>query len=126
MLLEYRNKCENYLLKKTIDDNFHNFPVEINDMKILDKIMVKLNLMKLESDEDPNIDPDYLEFLLRYYGNTLDDFGLETYQELINKKNEKISKHNQTLKEQKKDKTEPLLEYTIYDARLHSNKITFN
>ena len=59
---------------------------------------------------------------MRYYGNTLDDFGLETYQELINKKNEKILKHNQTLKEQKKDKTEPLLEYTIYDARLHSNK----
>ena len=122
ILLEYRKNNENYLLKKTIDDNFHNFPVELNDVKIIDKILIKLNLMKLEADYDPNIDPDYLEFLLRYYGNTLDDFGLETYQELINKKNEKILKHNQTLKEQKKDKTEPLLEYTIYDARLHSNK----
>ena len=123
MLLEYRNKCENYLLKKTIDDNFHNFPVEINDMKILDKIMVKLNLMKLESDEDPNIDPDYLEFLLRYYGSSLSEFGLETYNEYINKKNEEIIEFNKAQKEQKnEDKCQPLLEYNLYDARIHSNE----
>ena len=123
ILLEYKNKKENYLLKKTIDENFHNFPAELNDMKIIDKILIKLNLMKLETDNDPHIDPDYLEFLLRYYGSSLEEFGLETYQEFINKKNKKILKYNQTQKEQKNDdKIQPLLEYNLYDARLHSNK----
>ena len=123
ILFEYKNKKENYLLKKTIDENFHNFPAELNDMKIIDKILIKLNLMKLETDNDPHIDPDYLEFLLRYYGSSLEEFGLETYQEFINKKNKKILKYNQTQKEQKNDdKLQSLLEYNLYDARLHSNK----
>ena len=123
ILLKYRNKKENYLLKKTIDENFHNYPVEYNDMKIIDKIMIKLNLMKLETDNDPNIDPDYLEYLLKYYGISLTEFRLETYRDVLKKKNEKTIRYNKILIEQKKeDKVKPLLEYNIYDARLHSNK----
>ena len=123
ILLNYRNKKENYLLKKTIDENFHNYPVEYNDMKIIDKIMIKLNLMKLETDNDPNIDPDYLEYLLKYYGSSLIEFRLETYRDVLKKKNEKTIRYNKILIEQKKeDKVKPLLEYNIYDARLHSNK----
>ena len=123
ILLNYRNKKENYLLKKTIDENFHNYPVEYNDMKIIDKIMIKLNLMKLETDNDPNIDPDYLEYLLKYYGSSLTEFRLETYRDVLKKKNEKTIRYNKILIEQKKeDKVKPLLEYNIYDARLHSNK----
>ena len=123
ILLNYRNKKENYLLKKTIDENFHNYPVEYNDMKIIDKIMIKLNLMKLETDNDPNIDPDYLEYLLKYYGSSLTEFRLETYRDILKKKNEKTIRYNKILIEQKKeDKVKPLLEYNLYDARLHSNK----
>ena len=123
ILLNYRNKKENYLLKKTIDENFHNYPVEYNDLKIIDKIMIKLNLMKLETDNDPNIDPDYLEYLLKYYGSSLTEFRLETYRDVLKKKNEKTIRYNKILIEQKKeDKVKPLLEYNIYDARLHSNK----
>jgi len=123
ILLNYRNKKENYLLKKTIDENFHNYPVEYIDMKIIDKIMIKLNLMKLETDNDPNIDPDYLEYLLKYYGSSLAEFKLESYKDILRKKNEKTIKYNKILIEQKKeDKVKPLLEYNLYDARLHSNK----
>ena len=122
-LLKYRNRKEIYLLKRTIDENFHNYPVEYNDMKIIDKILIKLNLMKLEADNDPNLDPDYLEYLLKYYGSSLAEFRLETYKDLLRRKNEKTLRINKTLIEQKKeDKIKPILEYNIYDARLHSNK----
>ena len=42
ILLNYRNKRENYLLKKTIEENYHNFPVEYADMKIIDKIALQM------------------------------------------------------------------------------------
>ena len=123
ILLNYRNKRENYLLKKTIDENYHIYPVEYADMKLIDKIMIKLNLMKLETDNDPNIDPDYLEYLLKYYGSSFKQFSLETYIEVIRKKNEKIMEKNKVLIEQQNpEKCKPLLEYNIYDARLHSKK----
>ena len=123
LLFKYKNKKENYLLKKTIDENFHNYPVEYNDMKIIDKIMIKLNLMKLDNDNDPNIDPDYLEYLLKYYGSSLEEYGLETYEDLLRKKNEKIiSINNQLIEQKKEDQVKPLLQYNIYEARLHSNK----
>ena len=122
-LLNYRNNKEYYLLKKTIDENYHLFPVDYNDMKIIDKIMIKLNIMKLDSDNDPNLDPDYLEYLLKYYGSSLAEYRLETYRELLRKKNEKTIIYNNLLIQQKKeDKIKPLLEYNIYNAKLHSLK----
>ena len=123
ILLNYRNKRENSLLKKTIDENYHIYPVEYADMKLIDKIMIKLNLMKLETDNDPNIDPDYLEYLLKYYGSSFKQYNLETYMEVIRKKNEKIMEINKILIEQQSpEKCKSLLEYNIYDARLHSKK----
>ena len=122
-LLYYRNNRENYLLKKTIDDNFHNYPVEYNDMKIIDKIMIKLNLMKIEAENDNITEPDFLEYLVKYYGSSFLEFRLETYRDFIKRKNDTIIKYNKiALEQNKKDKVKKILQYDIYEARLHDIK----
>ena len=121
ILLNYRNKKENYLLKKTIDDNFYNFPVDYNDMQNIEKILIKLNLMKLDIDKDSRNSPDYLEYMVKNCGSSLSSFGLESYKEVIKKKNEEIIKTNSKLiKEKQSGKCQKLIEYSIYDARNHS------
>ena len=123
LLINYQRNKENYLLKKTIDENFHNYPVDINDMENLDKIMIKLNLMKLDTDNDNKIDPDYLEYLLKYYGSSLDEFNLESYNDVLSKQNEKIELYNKLLLQKNKESfIKPLIEYNIYDAKMHSRK----
>ena len=123
VLINYQKNNENYLLKKTIDENFHIYPVAFNDVKYLDKIMIKLNLMKMETDNDKNVDPDYLEELLKYYGSSLADFNLESYNDVLRKKNEKIEWHNKLLLEQNQEGLlKPFSEYNIFSARMHSNR----
>ena len=123
VLINYQKNNENYLLKKTIDENFHIYPVAFNDVKYLDKIMIKLNLMKMETDNDKNVDPDYLEELLKYYGSSLADFNLESYNDVLRKKNEKIEWQNKLLLEQNQEGLlKPFSEYNIFSARMHSNR----
>ena len=123
VLINYQKNNENYLLKKTIDENFHIYPVAFNDVKYLDKIMIKLNLMKMETDNDKNVDPDYLEELLKYYGTSLADFNLESYNDVLRKKNEKIEWQNKLLLEQNQEGLlKPFSEYNIFSARMHSNR----
>ena len=124
ILLNYRNKKEYYLLKKTIDDNFYNYPVDYNDMQNIEKILLKLNLMKLEYENDMNYPPDYIENLIKSLGSSLSYFGLESYAEVIKKKNEEIiAINNKLIKEKKSGKCQKLIEYNIYDARNHSFNI---
>ena len=124
ILLNYRNKKEYYLLKKTIDDNFYNYPVDYNDMQNIEKILLKLNLMKLEYENDLNYPPDYIENLIKSLGSSLSYFGLESYAEVIKKKNEEIiAINNKLIKEKKSGKCQKLIEYNIYDARNHSFNI---
>ena len=123
VLINYQKNNENYLLKKTIDENFHIYPVAFNDVKYLDKIMIKLNLMKMETDNDKNVDPEYLEELLKYYGCSLADFNLESYNDVLRKKNEKIEWQNKLLLEQNQEGLlKPFSEYNIFSARMHSNR----
>ena len=102
ILLNYKRKNENYLLKKTIDDNFYKCPVDINDMANIEKILIKINLMKSDIDKDySENNPDYLETMVKNCGSSLSSFGLESYKEIINKKNEEILELNSQLIKEK-------------------------
>ena len=121
ILLNYRNKKEYYLLKKTIEDNYYNYPVDYNDMQNIEKKLIKLNLMKLEYENYLNYSPDFLENLIQNLGSSLSSFGLETYREVIKKKNEEILALNvKFLNEKEYGKCQKLIEYSVYDARNHS------
>ena len=121
ILLNYRKKKEYFLLKKTIDDNYYNYPVDYNDMNNIEKILLKLHLMKLEYENDSNYPPDFLENLIRNLGISLSNFGLETYGQVLKRKNEEIMALNaKFINEKKSTKCKKLIEYSVYDARNHS------
>ena len=124
ILLNYKRKKENYLLKKTIEDNFYNYPIDIKDMANIEKILIKLNLMKFDIDKDySDSSPDYLETMIKNCGSSLSHFGLESYMDIIKKKNEEILELNsQLIKEKKSGQCQKIIEYNIYDAKKHSNE----
>ena len=121
ILLNYKKEKEYYLLKKTIDDNYYNFPVDYNDIENIENILIKLNIMKMEYENNSNYPPEYLENLIKNFGSSLSYFGLESYKDVIKRKNEEIIViNNKLINEQKLGKCQKLIEYSIYEARNHS------
>ena len=121
ILLNYKKQKEYYLLKKTIDDNYYNFPVDYNDIENIENILIKLNIMKMEYENNSNYPPEYLENLIKNFGSSLSYFGLESYKDVIKRKNEEIIViNNKLINEKKLGKCQKLIEYSIYEARNHS------
>ena len=45
LILDFRNNNEKYLLEKTLEENKINFPIDLEDVNILDKILLKIYLL---------------------------------------------------------------------------------
>ena len=86
LLINLKNQKEYYLLEKTIIENYTIFPFNKEDIDDLEKIILKLLLLKIEDENNPNIIDDILmKSKLKY-----SDFGIESYREKL----ERIRKEN--------------------------------
>ena len=115
LLQNYKINNEKYLLEKTIAENNLIFPIEQEDIYILDKIMLKIFLNKQEK----RILPNYLDLIIEKAGLKYSDFKLESYIEKIEKRNRSIVKgmdiENLTL-EEKINEYKKIMIYNIQDA----------
>ena len=95
MILNYRNKKKSYLLKNTINENNGIFPIDLKDVEILDKILLKIFIINRKETEN---DFDYLDIFFSKLGLNYSDFGLKTsYKEELRLKNEKIEIYNKQM-----------------------------
>ena len=95
MILNYRNKKKSYLLKNTINENNGIFPIDLKDVEILDKILLKIFVVNRKETEN---DFDYLDIFFSKLGLNHSDFGLKTsYKEELRLKNEKIEIYNKQM-----------------------------
>ena len=86
LLIKLKNQKEYYLLEKTIIENYSIFPFNKEDIFDLEKIFLKLLLLKIEDENNPDIIDDILmKSKLKY-----SDFGIESYREKL----ERIRKEN--------------------------------
>ena len=95
MILNYRNKKKSYLLKNTINENNGIFPIDLKDVEILDKILLKIFIINRKEIEN---DFNYLDIFFEKLGLNYSDFGLKTsYKEELRLKNEKIEIYNKQM-----------------------------
>ena len=115
LLQNYKNNKENYLLEKTVSDNNLTFPIETSDIYILDKIILKIFLNKLEK----RILPNYLDLIIEKAGMKYSDFKLESYIERIERRNKSIIEglelENKTLEEKIEEYKKNMI-YNLQDA----------
>ena len=86
LLINLKNQKEYFLLEKTIIENYTIFPFNKEDIDDLEKIVLKLLLINLEDENDPNI----IENILMKAKLNYSDFGIESYREKV----ERIRKEN--------------------------------
>lgn len=118
LILNYRKNKENFLLEKTLKENKVNIPIDLIDVKILDKILLKIYLLSKKSLKFYKNNPHFIDNIFEKLGFTYSDFQIQSYEEYINQQN-KIIKEEKTGKE--------LLKYNLEDAinmcRLNEDKI---
>ena len=115
LLQNYKVNNEKYLFEKTISENSLVFPIETEDIYILDKIILKIFLNKQEK----RILPNYLDLLIEKAGMKYSDFKLESYLDKIERRNktviEGLNLKNLTL-DQKIEEYKKVMIYNIQDA----------
>ena len=115
LIITLRNNNEKYLLKNTINENYAIFPIELNDIDNLDKILLKIYIINRKESEN---EYDYLDKLLKKLGFNYEDFGLKySYRENLNVKNQEIQRKNAELIEKGLGvKCKGLIPFTIKEA----------
>lgn len=115
LLINYRNNKNEYLLKNTIAENNAIYPIDINDINNIEKILLKIYI--IDRKEEIN-DYDYLDRLLKKVGLKYADFGLKySYKEELKIKNELIQKSNlESINLGRGFKFRELLHYNAKDA----------
>ena len=106
LVLNLKKKDEKYLLEKTLEENKINFPIDLEDIYILDKILVKIYLLSKNNIESLKGKLNYIEIILDKVGLKNSDFGIETYQEKLNERNNKILVENELIKQDKEEHKE--------------------
>ena len=82
LLNELKKNNDMYLLEKTVTENNRIYPIEIEDIPYLEKIMLKIYLSK----KFKRVNPKYLEAILEKAGMSYSDFGLESYFDMVERK----------------------------------------
>ena len=115
MLINLRNKKEDYLLKNTINENNGIFPVDYAQVDFLDKILLKILLINRKEVEN---DYDYLDRLIKTVGLKYEDFNLTcSYREQLQQKNDQIQSDNYDLiKLGKGAECKELIPYNVKEA----------
>ena len=98
LLMKYKKEKEFSLLEKTIKENYHIFQIEQKDLDILEKIYLKVLILRHEEkySEEP------IENILSKVGLKLSEFGIFSYEEEIEMYNRRINEENNILIAQKK------------------------
>ena len=124
LILDFRNNNEKYLLKKTLEENKINFPIEINDVEVLDKILLKLYLLSKNKIKILKDNPYYLETIFEKLDLKFSDFGIESYTDILNNKNKKILEENEKKPEEEKKEEEEikLIPFDIKEANAINSK----
>jgi len=115
LVLDYKRNNDNYLLRKTLEDNRINFPIDINDVDILDKILLKIYLLSKNNIKSLKDNPYFIEIIFQKLDLKFSDFGIVSYQEILDKKNELILEENE--KNNKEGKIEEEKELIIFDIK---------
>ena len=98
LLMNYKKQNELRLLEKTIKENYHIFPIELKDLNILEKIYLKVLIIRHE--EKYSDEP--IENIVKKVGLQLSDFWIITYREELEKRNNEINEENNLLILEKK------------------------
>jgi hypothetical protein len=79
LLIKLRNEKEYFLLDKTIEENYTIYPLDKNDVFNIEKIILKLLLLKIEDENNP----DFMDELLLKAKLKYSDFDIESYREQL-------------------------------------------
>ena len=108
LILNYRKNNENYLLEKTLNENKVIIPIDKNDIFRLDRILLKIYLLSKKSLKFYKNNPRFLDEIFEKLGFNYSDFGIQSYEELIEQNNNKIKEEN--------GNEEVLMEYNLEEA----------
>jgi len=86
LLNSYKVNNDKYLLEKTISENNISFPIDLEDIDNINKIVLKILLNKQERKMLPN----YLDLILEKACVKYSDFKLESYIEKIERRNKSM------------------------------------
>ena len=114
LLLDYKMNND-FIIRKTLEDNRINFPIDINDVDILDKILLKIYLLSKNNIKSLKDNPYFIEIIFQKLDLKFSDFGIVSYQEILDKKNELILEENE--KNNKEGKIEEEKELIIFDIK---------
>ena len=95
LIINLRKNKEQHLLEKTLEENKINFPIDIEEIYILEKILLKIYLLSKNNNKSLKDNPNYIEIILDKVGLKGSDFGIESYQEKLDEKNNKIIVENE-------------------------------
>ena len=109
IILNYRRNNEKYLLEKTIKENKVNIPIDLNDVNILDKIILKIYLLSRKSLKIYKNNPHFLDQIFEKLGFKYSDFDIQSYEEFLEQQNKK-------LKDEDDEKEEELLQYNLDES----------
>ena len=90
LILKYKRNKEDYLLSITLEENKINFPIELKDVDILDKILLKIYLLSKNNLKILKDNPNYIEVIFDKLGLKNSDFGIESYRDKLDKQNKKL------------------------------------
>ena len=85
LLKNLKNNDDMHLIEKIILENNRIYPIDIEDMENLEKIVLKIYL----SSKFKRASPKYLEDILNRVGMKLSDFELESYLDMVEKSMQK-------------------------------------
>ena len=119
LIINLRNKKEEYLLNHTLNENSAIFPVDLSDIDILDKILLKILLINRKAAED---DYDYLDKSIKKVGLTYAELGLTcSFREQLEEKNHEIQLKNiELIKSGMGVKCKELISFNIKEARAYA------
>ena len=118
LLKNLKNNDDMHLIEKIILENNRIYPIDIEDMENLEKIVLKIYL----SGKFKRASPKYLEDILNRVGMKLSDFELESYLDMVEKKHAKEIKEQEDVdwgsltEEEKIEKYKELDIYNVNDA----------
>ena len=118
LLKNLKNNDDMHLIEKIILENNRIYPIDIEDMENLEKIVLKIYL----SSKFKRASPKYLEDILNIVGMKLSDFELESYLDMVEKKHAKEIKEQEDVdwgsltEEEKIEKYKELDIYNVNDA----------
>ena len=87
LILNYRDNKEFYLLEKTLKDNKVNLPIDFHDVRILDKILLKIYISTKKRIKAYKDNPNFLDIIFNKLNFKYSDFGILSYEEILSKEN---------------------------------------